>query len=179
MVEVKKAAMDVEAARKVIEVRTKKLCAEAVLPKRQHPTDAGCDLVAVSKRYDEMGNTVYGTGIAMEIPEGYVGLIFPRSSIANYHLTLSNGVGVIDSNYRGEITLNFRPMCIQATWWSKLMARICRRHIKAVADHSVEYKVGERIGQIIILPYPNVEFYEWPFLSETDRGTGGYGSTGK
>lgn len=179
MVEVEKAAMDVEAARKVIEVRTKKLCAEAVLPKRQHPTDAGCDLVAVSKRYDEMGNTVYGTGIAMEIPEGYVGLIFPRSSIANYYLTLSNGVGVIDSHYRGEITLKFRPMKVNVLRWLKLFSRIFKRGVYTEAIHFKEYEVGERIGQIIILPYPNVVFYEWPFLSETDRGAGGYGSTGK
>lgn len=179
MVEVEKAALLVEPKRKGIEVRTKKLCAEAVLPKRQHPTDAGCDLVAVSKRYDEMGNTVYGTGIAMEIPEGYVGLIFPRSSIANYYLTLSNCVGVIDSDYRGEITMKFRPMCINVSWWSKLLSRILKRGVCARAMHSKEYEVGERIGQIIILPYPNVEFYEWPFLSETDRGAGGYGSTGK
>ena len=92
----------------------------------------------------------------MEIPKGYVGLIFPRSSISKTAHYLRNAVGVIDSGYRGEIMFKF-----------------------AINTHnSPVYEVGERIGQIIIMPYPEVEFEEaWEF-SKTERGKGGYGSTG-
>lgn len=141
-------------------VKFKKLVENAVTPTYAHNTDAGMDLTAVSRNIDAQGNIVYGTGIAVEIPQGYVGLLFPRSSIAKTDLSLSNAVGVIDSGYRGEITFKFR----------------C--HQLLVGDGSW-YKVGERIGQLIIMPYPKIEFEEAEELNETDRGTGSYGSTGK
>lgn len=141
-------------------VRFKKLSPDAVIPTKAHPTDAGFDLVATSEDFKE-GVYVYGTGIAVEIPEGYVGLVFPRSSIAKKDLFLSNSVGVIDSHYRGEIMFKFR------------MAR-AQEYVKDPI-----YSVGERIGQIIIIPFPDVVFSEADELSETDRGEGGYGSTGK
>ena len=87
-----------------MKVKIKKLCDSAVIPQYAHPTDADMDLVAVSKSFDDNGNTVYGTGISVEIPEGYVGLIFPRSSISKKDLLLTNSVGVIDSGYRGELS---------------------------------------------------------------------------
>ena len=106
--------------------------------------------------FDEHGNYVYGTGLAMEIPKGYVGLIFPRSSISKTSHSLRNAVGVIDSGYRGEIIFKF-----------------------SINTHnSPVYEVGERIGQMIIMPYPQVEFEEAFELSKTERGKGGYGSTG-
>ena len=141
-------------------VRFKKLSPDAVIPTKAHPTDAGFDLVATSEDFKE-GVYVYGTGIAVEIPEGYVGFVFPRSSIAKKDLFLSNSVGVIDSHYRGEIMFKFR------------MAR-AQEYVKDPI-----YSVGERIGQIIIIPFPDVVFSEVDELSETDRGEGGYGSTGK
>lgn len=159
-------------------IRTKKLCESAKMPYRKHTTDAGWDLTATSKKWDDMGNVVYGTGLAMEIPEGYVGLLFPRSSIAEKHLTLSNSVGVIDSGYRGEIKFKFRPMGYRYTLWDRIRTKLGFRCYVS-AQHSVEYKVGERIGQIIIMPYPQVMYVDWPFLSESDRGAGGYGSTGQ
>lgn len=143
-----------------MKVKIKKLVENAVIPTYAHNTDAGMDLTATSRNIDTQGNIVYGTGIAVEIPQGYVGLVFPRSSIAKTDLSLSNAVGVIDSGYRGEITFKFRdhqPLNGNVSW----------------------YRVGERIGQLIIMPYPKIEFEEVEELSETDRGLGGFGSTGK
>ena len=138
-----------------MEVKIKKLRKEAVSPCYAKAGDAGLDLTAVSKFSDEFGNICYGTGLAFEIPEGYVGLVFPRSSNSKKGLLLTNSVGVIDSGYRGEISFKF----------------------KCVGGES--YDVGDRVGQIIILPYPKIEFVEVEELSETDRGIGGYGSTGR
>jgi len=98
------------------------------------------------------------TGIAVEIPPGYFGAIFPRSSVREKRMMLSNCVGVIDSGYRGEITFSFR---------------LFRDSFGA------EYNPGDRIGQLVILPLPEVEFEEVLVLSESKRGTGGFGSTGK
>lgn len=142
-----------------MKIRFTKLTENAVTPSKAHATDAGFDLTATSKKIDTAGNFVYGTGIAVEIPEGYMGLVFPRSSIAKKTLTLTNSVGVIDSGYRGEI-----------------MAKFCDNKLTARGE---VYEVGERIAQLIILPYPAVEFEEAESLSDSDRGVGGYGSTGK
>lgn len=137
-----------------IKVKIKRLSENAKLPTKAHPTDAGYDLYASSCHYED-GMLHYGTGVAVEIPAGYVGLVFPRSSIANTHLTLSNSVGVIDSGYRGEIKAKFRK------------------------GGSRGYNVGDRIAQLIIMPYPEVTFEEVDELSESDRGVGGYGSSGR
>lgn len=142
-----------------MEVKIKKLDPKAVIPKYAKDGDAGMDLTATSKWYDDDNNVCYGTGIAMEIPKGYVGLVFPRSSNAKKDLILSNSVGVIDSGYRGEITFKFKL--------------VEDRHL------AKDYNVGDRVGQIIIIPYPNIEFVEVRDLSKTDRGDGGYGSSGK
>ena len=141
-----------------MQVKIKKLNENAVIPKYAKDSDAGLDLVAtsiVNQTYDQI---TYGTGLAMEIPKGFVGLVFPRSSIRNTDLSLSNSVGVIDSGYRGEL---------QATFNKK--------------DPSVNkiYDISDRIAQIIILPYPPIEFIESDELSDSDRGIGGFGSTGK
>lgn len=160
-----------------IKVKIKKTHPDAVIPKYAKVGDAGLDLTATSMYYDEYGNICYGTGLAFEIPEGYVGLIFPRSSICKEQLLLSNAVGVIDSGYRGEVSFKFKPsmaldnrQCVKADeekLWSI-----------AVRQNDI-YKVGDRIGQMIIMPYPSVEFEEVEELSETERGEGGYGSSGK
>ena len=140
----------------MIEIKFKKLCAEAVEPVKAHPTDAGADLTATSKKWDDEKQCwIYGTGIATEIPDGYVGLIFPRSSIRKYGLALSNSVGVIDSGYRGEIMCSFKPSGTCPT-----------------------YNIGDKIAQLIIMPYPEIIYTEVTELTETDRGEGGHGSTG-
>lgn len=138
-----------------MKVKIKKLHDKAVIPKYAHDTDAGLDLVAVSvEHFDSF--IEYDTGIAVAIPEGHVGLIFPRSSISKKALFLSNSVGVIDSGYRGPIKFRF----------------------KQTQGENI-YQIGDRIGQLIILPYPKVEFEEVDELDKTERGEGGYGSTGK
>ena len=92
----------------------------------------------------------------MEIPPGHVGLVFPRSSCYKHGMLLSNCVGVIDSDYRGEVTAVF------------------------LGTHDdVSYEIGDRIAQLVIMPIPAVKFVEAEELSETQRGTGGYGSTGR
>ena len=140
-----------------MKVKIKKLVENAVIPTYAKKGDAGMDLTATSKTYDEQGNVVYGTGIAVEIPNGYVGLVFPRSSICKTDLLLTNSVGVIDSGYRGEI-----------------MAKFAYVHML-----NKKYEIGDRIAQLIIMPYPIIEFVESEELSETERGDGGYGSSGK
>lgn len=137
-----------------LNIKIKRLSPKAQLPTKAHATDAGYDLYASSCHYED-GMLHYGTGVAVEIPAGYVGLVFPRSSIANTHLTLSNSVGVIDSGYRGEIKAKFRKGGTRG------------------------YNVGDRIAQLIIIPYPEVTFVEVDELSDSDRGIGGYGSSGK
>ena len=133
-----------------------KLDPAAKIPKYAKLGDAGMDLHAVSQGFDEHGNYVYGTGLAMEIPRGYVGLLFPRSSISKTAHSLRNAVGVIDSGYRGEIMLKY----------------------DINVQNSPVYNVGDRIAQIIIMPYPDVEFDEVFELSKTQRGKGGFGSSG-
>ena len=142
-----------------MQVRVKKLHDDAVIPAYGKPGDAGLDLTATSIAKDSFGNVVYGTGLAIEIPIGYVGLIFPRSSNSKTDLYLTNHVGVVDSGYRGEIMFKFRanPSLINA----------------------VIYQVGDRVGQLIIIPYPQIELTESTELSDSERGDGGFGSTGK
>ena len=150
-----------------MKVRIKKLHPNAVIPTYAKDGDAGMDLTAVTKSYDRDGNIVYGTGLAFEIPKGYVGLVFPRSSLSRLDIALSNCVGVIDSGYRGEVTVKFKP------------AMLFNREQRPIILNNRIYEVGERVAQIIIIPYPQITFIEADELSETERGAGGYGSSGK
>ena len=138
-------------------VKVKKLREDAIVPQYAKKGDAGLDLVSTHIISNTEFDITYGTGLAIEIPIGYVGLIYPRSSIRKYDLSLSNSVGVIDSGYRGEIQFTFK---------------------KINGLKSIGYSVGDRIGQLIIVPYPTVTLVESNELSETERGTGGFGSTG-
>ena len=139
-----------------MKIRFKKLSPSAVVPRKAHASDAGFDLTCT--RYEVTNGELftYHTDIAVEIPDGYVGLLFPRSSIYKQDLFLTNSVGVIDSGYRGEVTVKFRP------------------HLFAKP-----YDKGDRVAQMIIMPYPHVDLVEVDELSDSDRGDGGYGSTGK
>ena len=151
----------------MLEVKIKKLHKDAVIPKYETVGSVGMDLTAVSKEYDEHGNVVFGTGLAIQIPEGYYADLRPRSSISKYDLVLANSVGTIDADYRGELILKFKPSDYFA---------INREDVYA---DGLTYEVGDRIAQIIIKPYPKVSFVEVGELSETERGTGGFGSTNK
>lgn len=163
-----------------MKVKVKKLLENAVVPAYGKPGDAGQDLTCTSKIFDSDGNIVYGTGLAFEIPEGYVGLLFPRSSNAKKGLTLTNSVGVIDSGYRGEVMFKFKPTAKFYDFKSDLVSHEENSKVQGINTYSIDaYEVGDRVGQIIIMPYPQVTFEEVPELSSTERGNGGYGSTGK
>lgn len=141
-----------------MKIKIKKLDPTAIIPSYSKFGDAGMDLTAVYKKWIDASTLEYGTGLAFEIPEGHVGLLFPRSSLSKKDLILANHVGVLDSGFRGEVTFRFK--------------------LTNLGELAPVYSVGDRIGQIIVLPYPQVEFEEVNELTETERGTGGYGSTG-
>lgn len=141
----------------MLKVNFKKMHPSATIPSYAKNGDAGMDLTAVSVIDEEVFQITYDTGIALEIPEGHVGFVFPRSSIRKYDLTLTNSVGVIDSGYRGSIQVTFKKN-------------------RGVASR--KYELGDRIAQIIIVPFPFVTMIETEQLSETSRGEGGHGSTG-
>ena len=142
-------------------VRTKKLCENAVLPKYGTEFAAGADLYACMDAEAVTlapGETkLIRTGIALEIPAGYAGFVFARSGLASKRgLAPANKVGVIDSDYRGELMVAL--------------------HNHSGIPQSVEN--GERIAQMVILPYLAVDFIESDTLDDTERGAGGFGSTG-
>lgn len=166
-----------------MKVKIKKLVESAIIPSYAKEGDAGLDLTATSISYDKDGNIVYGCGLAFEIPKGYVGLLFPRSSNAKTNLYLTNSVGVLDSGYRGEVTFKYKTIHNIASYLSFFLQKyVLRKKILNVKIESLAtnaYKVGDRIGQIVIVKIPTIEFVESEKLSETERGKGGYGSTGK
>ena len=144
----------------MMQVKIKKLKPNAVIPTYAKPGDGGMDLVATSIILETSTQITYGLGVALEIPDGFVGLVFPRSSIRNTDLTLSNSVGVIDSGYRGELQATFKK-------------------IQGISNNALDnYKAGDRIAQIMIVPHPYIIFHEVEELSNTERGEGGFGSTG-
>jgi len=145
----------------LLKVKIKKLHSNSVIPKYSYVGDAGMDVtcteVFIHKDYIE-----YKTGLSIEIPENFVGLLFPRSSVSKKDLLLCNSVGVLDSNFRGEICFRFKHT----------ESDVIIKTFKNI------YEIGDRVGQIIILPIPSIEFEEVEELNETERNTGGFGSTG-
>ena len=142
-----------------MKVKINKVNANAQIPVYSSTSAAGADLYYCGEEVviAPSQTVMLGTGIAMEIPEGYVGLVFARSGLAcKSGLAPANKVGVIDSDYRGEIKV-------------------------ALHNHSTQEKTvvsGERIAQIVITPYLKCDFEEGE-LSSSERGKGGFGSTGK
>lgn len=159
---------------KNLEVKIAKLFDEAVIPEYAHSTDAGMDMTAISRNIVD-DYVEYGTGISMEIPEGYVGLLFPRSSNSKKDLLLANSVGVIDSGYRGEIKFRFKELPKYQISCKKGLFGI--KTIALTRSRSKIYEIGDKIGQLMIIPYPKVKLIEVKSLSNTDRGEGGFGST--
>jgi dUTP pyrophosphatase len=150
-------------------IKFKKLVPEAQTPLKVIDIDAGFDLYATS--INETSNYIeYLTGIAVEIPEGYVGLVFPRSSVTKYDLMLKNCVGVIDASYRGEIRCRFHETNLSK---HGMMGEPTRFY-----DGNI-YKVGDRVAQIVFLELPKVTLVQVEELSDTVRGSGGFGHTGK
>jgi dUTP pyrophosphatase len=144
-----------------MKVKIKKLHPLAVIPTYAKSGDAGMDLIATSIISETPSQITYGLGVALEIPEGFVGLVFPRSSIRKTRLQLSNSVGVIDSGYRGELQATFNKITT------------------TIENQKNDYKIGDRVCQIMIIPHPDIQFEEADELSDTERGEGGFGSTGK
>lgn len=140
-----------------MKVKFKKLASHAFTPIKAYTGDAGYDLIAVDsyKNYDYK-YVEFGTGLAIEIPKGFMGLIFPRSSVSNTSHSLCNSCGVIDSGYRGEIKLRMRY---------------------DEDREDLEYSFGDKIGQLVVIPIPEVEFEEVSSLSSSDRGNGSFGSS--
>lgn len=146
----------------MIQVKYKKLSEKAITPSYAKHGDAGLDISCITYAIDKDFNYIeYFTGLAFEIPEGHVGLLFPRSSVSKTDLRLANCVGVVDSGYRGEIT--FRYKFDKNSFFASLK----------------RFEEGDRIGQLIVMPYPKVQLKEVVKLTESERGEGGYGSTGK
>lgn len=153
-----------------MKVKIKKLYEDAILPSRKSDSAAGYDLYAYCD-HSEQDEPVaeiaphktwkIGTGIAIEIPEGYFGAIFARSGLSTKEgLRPANCVGVIDSDYRGEIIVPLHNDGIDSEYCKDVM-------------------YGDRIAQLVIMPYLPVEFEVVERLSDTERGNGGFGSTGK
>jgi dUTP pyrophosphatase len=143
-----------------MKVNIKRLHPNAVIPTYAKEGDAGMDFVATSVISETHTQITYGLGVALEIPNGFVGLVFPRSSIRKTRLQLSNSVGVIDSGYRGELQATFNKITT------------------TLENQKNDYKVGDRVAQIMIIPHPSIDFQEVEYLSNTQRGEGGFGSTG-
>jgi dUTP pyrophosphatase len=143
-----------------VELRFKRLSEGARLPARANPDDAGLDLHAAEPATLEPGGgrAGIGTGLAVEIPPGHAGIVLPRSGLAARHgIGLSNAPGLIDPGYRGEIRvllLNIDPAQV------------------------FEVRPGDRIAQLLVVPFIETEPVEVVDLSETGRGEGGFGSSG-
>jgi len=162
-------------------INVKKLHEDAVIPKYSKASDGAMDLTATSRTIED-GNVAYGTGLAMAIPPTHVGLIFPRSSVSKKPLSLANCVGVIDSGYRGEIVCKFKPTPSVSN--IDAMMSTGTEEVKAVGIPKILYEeelyeVGDRVAQIMIIERPLVMFSEVDELDDTERGKGGFGSTGK
>ena len=144
-----------------IDVKIKKLKENAITPTKGSEDSAGADLYALLDKDITLAPSetfMVPTGLALELPKGTVGLIYARSGIATKRgLAPANKVGVIDNDYRGEVMV-------------------------ALHNHSDKPQTitnGERIAQLVVMPYYSVSFIESTELSETDRGEGGFGSTGR
>lgn len=146
----------------------KKLNKKAVTPKRSTSKSSGLDLVCTGIE-DKGDFLVCLTGIAVQIPEGYTGYLHPRSSIFKKDLVLANGVGVIDEDYRGEIKAIFRKIDKLENIDGRSFARRARRI----------YAVGDKVAQLVILRDYKLEVEEVDELTDTERGKGGFGSTGQ
>lgn len=142
-----------------MKIKIKKTHPDAEIPKYANPGDAGLDLHAMIFSWENDLYIEFDTGVALEIPEGYTGLLLPRSSISNYNCMLANSIGVIDSGYRDSIKVRFRKLNFSSN------------------DH--HYKIGDKIAQLLIVPIVKAELTEVKELSKTKRDKNGFGSSGK
>lgn len=137
-----------------MELKFFRLDDKAVLPNYAYALDCALDLTAITQKLDN-DIVTYGTGLAVEIPSGYAGLILPRSSVNKTGLLLANSVGLIDVGYTGELLVKFR----------KLNDNI--------------YVVGDRVAQLLLVPIPKITPIWSDKLTFSVRGAGGFGSSGR
>lgn len=147
----------------------------ASLPVRAHPTDAGLDLASLNDvNLNLMERSLVKTGLSVRIPTGYVGLLVPRSSLSKKNIMLTNSCGIIDADYRGELLISLMYVNKDDTTdFDKSINYVPHQHISA----------GERIAQLLIvpiaLPEPLVYTGSYEDWNNTQRGAGGFGSTGR
>jgi dUTP pyrophosphatase len=145
----------------MIDVKIRKVHPDAVIPTYAHPGDAGMDVTAVAINITD-NYIEYDTGLQFQLPAGYVMLIFPRSSNSKKDLLLANSVGLLDSGYTGNLKLRFKHI---------------HSHSHPTSDEQM-YNIGDRVGQRMIVPYPEINFIETEDFEDTERGSGGFGSSG-
>lgn len=140
-------------------LRVRRLHPDAVVPRYAHPGDAGMDLSSVERiELAPGGHGAVATGLAVAIPDGWVGLVHPRSGLARRHaVTVTNAPGTIDAGYRGEVVV--------------LLSNL--------GTESVVLEAGERVAQLVLQEVGHLEVEEVDDLDDTARGTGGFGSTGR
>lgn len=144
-----------------MQLKFKKLIKKAITPTRAYEHAAGFDLYALGNTtmYNYSGYPIgkqFIIGIAVEIPEGFVGLLLPRSSSPDRNIAFGHSVGIIDADYRGEILVRYVNYCHEAQY----------------------YRPGDKCAQLVIVPQPKFDLVEVDELSETLRGQGGFGSSG-
>lgn len=159
----------------MINIEFLKLTDKAVMPNKVYPSDAGFDMVVTWKNVTD-DYVEYGTDISIKLPEGHCALLFPRSSNSNKDLLLSNSVGLIDSNYIGEIKWRFKRVPKTPKFSYKTLFGFVREVFTKPNTYK-EYKIGDKVGQIVIIPLPEAQFVEVDHLEDTDRSDGGFGST--
>lgn len=156
-----------------MKLKVKRLDKDIPMPRYAKEGDAGFDLRSTSAVEIAPGDTVtVGTGLAFEIPEGYVGLVFPRSGLGSRGVNLANCVGVIDSGYRGQVMapLHNNRKCAIFTAHGVFDNR--------AGDGYVRIERGDRVAQMVVVPFATCEFEEVDELAASERGTGGFGSSG-
>lgn len=159
-----------------ITVKIKKLSEDAQIPTYVTVGSAGLDIVATRREFDpETECQIYHTDLAIEIPKGYVGLLFPKSNISNRTITLANCVGVIDSDYRGEIMAKFKANFNHNLENIKRGDWLLRFLFRHVYSYKRSYEEKESIVQLIIIPYPKINLLEVEELTPTLRADKGFG----
>lgn len=158
-------------------IKFKKLVPEAVIPSYAYDGDVGMDMTAISVEYDQQKDLyIYHTGLACESEKWYGIFLFPRSSNCKTDAYLTNHTGIVDSFlYRGEIQFRYKN---RDRYRKSFLEWLTGKVNVERALKKAPYKIGDRVGQMVVFPYPKVTILEFNELSDTVRGTGGFGSTG-
>lgn len=159
-------------------LKMKRIMPTAVIPTYAHNGDVGMDMTCVWAEYDpEYDQYIYHTGLAMESDYGFGVFLFPRSSNCKTDAYLTNHVGIVDTYlYRGEVQFRYKNRTpYRKSFKEWITGRVDLDRVMSKAP----YRAGDRVGQMVVFPYPQVDIVVTDELSDTERGTGGFGSTGK